>query len=304
MLVVEPQKVLFVEGLDRSHLESLAQAAKGGAPVVGIGAGTVMETAKYVARATGAPLVQVPTTVSNNACFTRAAWTIVEGKRTIARDMPIPRRIVLDPDLLAAAPTRLNRAGIAEILCSHTALHDWRLGHEVGRDVDWDDGLERLARAELRALDATAPLVGANRQEGFRAIFAASWRFAPGFSSHPKARFNAGSEHLFAWGLEALAGRKVLHGEAVGLGVLLMSFVQNNRPDWPARILKTANVAFMPEDIGVTWRDVKEVFDRLHISASAYLWYTVIDAKAGPERVNWPERGNFAAAKNFVMSLK
>jgi glycerol-1-phosphate dehydrogenase [NAD(P)+] len=303
MLAVTPDRVLMVEGLDRRHLDRRSADARNLGLVVGIGSGVVMEAAKYVAKATGARLIQVPSTVSNNACFTCGAWTLVDGTRVIERGIPIPDRIILDPDLVAAAPARLNRAGLAEILCSHTALHDWHLGHTAGRDVDWDDELAQAARAELAALVSIAPLVGAGCAEGFRAIFEAGARFAPGFMSHPRARFNAGSEHLFAWALETRARRPTLHGEAVSLGVLLLSVVQNNHPDWAADIVRAARIAYLPEDIGVTWADVEDAFNYLGNFAKTFPWYTVIDHIAAGEAAAWPGAAHFAKARNFVLGL-
>jgi len=76
------------------------------------------------------------------------------------REVPLPAQIVLDYDLLRSAPNRMNRAGAAEILCSHTALFDWCLAHAAGKDVQWDDDLERTTRKELAELEDHAPAIG------------------------------------------------------------------------------------------------------------------------------------------------
>jgi len=49
-----------------------------------------MDTAKYLAKVEQAALAQVLTTSSNNACFTRTAWTFEGNTRIPERDVPIP----------------------------------------------------------------------------------------------------------------------------------------------------------------------------------------------------------------------
>jgi hypothetical protein len=104
-------------------------------------------------------------------------------------------------------------------------LFDWRLAHDSGVDVQWDDDLQKSTRRELSALEDYAPDIGANDPDAFVRIIEVGAKFAKGFTTHPKARFNGGSEHILAWGLEEAANR-VIHGEAVSLGILLMAHIR------------------------------------------------------------------------------
>jgi glycerol-1-phosphate dehydrogenase [NAD(P)+] len=303
--VPEPTRLQLVGDLDRKSLGRLAEECRGLDLIVGIGSGLAMDSAKFLAKTTGAALVQVPSTSSNNACFTRTAWTFEGGARIPERECPIPRQLVLDTELLQAAPARLNRAGAAEILCSHTALFDWRLGHHAGLDVQWDDDLERFTHYELSALARLAPAIGADRLEAFVEIVEAGARFAEGFTTHPKARFNGASEHVFSWALEEVSGKRLIHGEAVSLGVVLMAHIQGNDPEGAADVLRDARIAFKPEDIGVTWRDVDETIAGLPEYAKRVPWYTLLNefASRGKEGSrDLTER--YASAREFVRRLQ
>jgi hypothetical protein len=158
----QPRSVIFAENLNRKTLETLTTQIGECHLIVGLGSGLAMDTAKYLAKTKQTTLAQVLSTSSNNACFTRTAWTFEGGARIPEREVPIPSQIILDYDLLRSAPDRMNRAGAAEILCSHTALFDWRFAHESGVDVQWDDDLEQSTRQELAALEGYAPDIGAN----------------------------------------------------------------------------------------------------------------------------------------------
>jgi glycerol-1-phosphate dehydrogenase [NAD(P)+] len=277
MLATEPRAVALVESLERAHLEEVAARLAGAERVVGIGGGLAMDGAKYVATRLGLPLVQVPSTTSNNACFTCTAGALTNGRRAPLRGAPVPEQIVVDPGLIGLAPPRLNRAGIGDLVCSHTSLVDWALAREAGLKVDWDDGLADLTRAELARLAAIAPAVGRDDPDAWLALLEIGERLAPWFLARPRARFNSGSEHLLAWCLEERTGRRLLHGEIVSLGVLLMSHLQDNDPEGVARVIADARVEIRPEAIGTTWDEVRAAVLALPAYAREVVpWHTIV----------------------------
>src|SRR4051812_13133783 len=107
----KPRTVILVTDLKRRTLDGLREQLGGVRMVVGVGSGASVDTAKYLAKVAQTMLAQVLTTSSNNACFTRTAWTFEDESRVPEREVPIPRQLVLDYDLLKQAPARLNRAG-------------------------------------------------------------------------------------------------------------------------------------------------------------------------------------------------
>lgn len=300
----DPRAVIFATDLKRTTLEALREKIKDAEMVVGVGSGLSMDTAKYLAKAEQTALAQVLTTSSNNACFTRTAWTFEGDARIPEREVPIPRQLVLDRDLLAQAPARMNRAGAAEILCSHTALFDWQLASEAGIDVQWDDELYNSTQAELDRLDDYAADIGANDIDAFVEIIDVGAKFARGFTTHPKARFNGGSEHILAWALEQQSGQRLIHGEAVSLGILLMSHIQGNNPERAADIIRAANMSFQPEELGITWPIVERIVMKLPDYAKRVPWHTIItEFGVRGEDGARDLAGRFAAAKDFVQRL-
>lgn len=303
MLCRRPARVVTVPSLRRADLNAGLAAAAGSALIVGIGAGTTMDAAKYIASHLGARLIQAPSTAANNAPFTRACWVLEPTGRRGERPTPIPEAIVADPALIGQAPPALNAAGIMEILCSHTALFDWDLAHRAGRDVDWNDGLRDFALGELAALDKLAPAIGAGDVDAYLDVLEADARFAPGFTNFPHARFNSASEHLFGWALEAETGRRLIHGETVSLGILLMAYLQGNRPDWAARITRVARVPFQPRDIGVTWDEVARTCAAMPQFAHAMSWYSIVDDLAARDPSLTLFHDRCAAAMDVVRGL-
>jgi glycerol-1-phosphate dehydrogenase [NAD(P)+] len=304
MLATAPARVACVATLERADLEGLASELRDMDRVVGLGGGLALDAAKFVARRVGVPLVQVPSSASNNACFTRTSGCLEHGRRAPMRDGPVPEAVVVDHDLIARAPARLNRAGIGDLLSSHSALPDWELAHRAGRDVDWDPAVRDRTRRELDRLAALAPEVGAGRLDAFVGLLAMGERFAPTFLTLPRARFNAASEHLLAWCLEERTGRRLLHGEIVSLGVLLMAHLQGNAPEAAAATVRAAGVPVQPAAIGTTWAEVEAAVLALpEYARDVVPWYTVMDALLDGDPARTRLRRRFREARAFVEAL-
>jgi glycerol dehydrogenase-like iron-containing ADH family enzyme len=298
-----PEQVQFVESLQRDVIRTVAQRITENSIVVGIGSGLAMEAAKLTSKLRNARLIQVPTTASNNAYFTTSAWTFENGKRFAERNTPIPIDVIVDEELIGKAPARLNRAGLAEILCSYTALFDWELGYRAGLDVDWDDDLKQFTQSELQALEMKAPRIGADDPEAILDLIDAGWRFAPHFAAHPKARFNGGSEHVFAWALEENSGIRLIHGEIVALGILVMAHLQGQDVLWPAHIIRQAGILYKPEDLGLTWDIVEDTVMQLPVYCRGVPWYSVLNEIDAQVDGMIEYKSRFQAAKNFISCM-
>ncbi len=181
---------------------------------------------------------------------------------------------------------------------------DWELAHLAGRDVDWDPAVRDRTRLELDRLARLAPGLGADRLEAFVELLAMGERFAPAFLRLPRARFNAASEHLLAWCLEERTGRRLLHGEIVCLGVLLMAHLQGNAPDVAAATVRAAGVPVQPAAIGTTWAEVEAALLGLpEYARDVVPWHTVVDSLVEGDPTRRRLRARFQEARAFVEGL-
>ena len=101
--------------------------------IIGLGGGQAIDVAKFFAWTLGLPIFQVPTAMTVNAPFGHRAGVRTGGK---VRYMgwAVPEAVYVDFDVIASAPQLLNRSGVGDILCYHTAHADWRLAHDLGRE--------------------------------------------------------------------------------------------------------------------------------------------------------------------------
>jgi glycerol dehydrogenase-like iron-containing ADH family enzyme len=254
------------------------------AAVVGLGGGQALDVAKFVAWRRRIPLFQVPTAMTVNAAFGHRAGLRVDG---IVRYLgwAIPEAIYVDLDVIASAPKSINRAGIGDILCYHTAHRDWKLADELGRtEPRWpyDQALVDAARERLDLVLGHLDEIHDVTEVGIRALMLAHrWGGAAFHAAGWNPRHIEGVEHFLFYNLEKRTGRHFIHGQPVGLGIVAGSLLQDNEPDRMLAALHRAGVDIRPEAMGVTWDDVRAALLTLPaFVAEAGLWFTIANVRA------------------------
>jgi len=186
----------FLEkGLDRSSA------------VVALGGGMVGDLAGFAAATylRGIPFVQVPTTILamvDASIGGKVAVNLKQGKN-LAGAFHQPRLVWIDTATLKSLPPRQRAAGLAEVIKAGAI---WDAGFFSQLEADIEGLLELdpgcLLPALERACQVKAEVVSRDEREGGLRML-----------------LNFG--HTLAHAVEALTGyRKVLHGEAVGMGMV------------------------------------------------------------------------------------
>lgn len=275
--------VHLVRTLEVSELEAEADRLPSVNAVVGLGGGQAVDVAKFFAWRRRLPLFQVPTAMTVNAPFGHRAGLRRDG---IVRYLgwAVPEAVYVDIDVVQSAPRRINRAGIGDIVCYHTAHFDWRLAQDAGRiEPRWpyDGALVAAARERLESVLAHLDDIRAVNESGIRALMLAHrWGGATFQDSGWNPRHIEGMEHFFFYNLERLTGRHFIHGQPVGLGCFIGATLQQNEPEKVLGALMQAGVDVRPESMGVTWDDAAEAMKSLRAFVrEAGLWYTTADER-------------------------
>ena len=94
-------------------------------------------------------------------------------------------------------------------------------------------------------------------------------------------------DHFFFYALEALTGRKFLHGQPVCLGTYIGTLLHGQRAEEILQAIHRIGVDIRPEAMGVTWEQVAETLIGLGDFVRATgLWYGIAhDAMIGPDFV-------------------
>jgi len=230
--------------------------------VFGVGGGVSMDVAKASAFLEGARWITVPTSFSTdamtgiNATF-RGEQKGVDGKAHEGDyDIRVgpPLACIVDTDIIRAAPWRFQAAGFADYLGKVCATYDWSLAYSRGKDPVYSEYAITLAEAQVEYLMKNASRIRKKDQGAFDAFLQAVMN--DGFLTEVAAssRILFGSEHVVAQGLmeeQARANVTGLHGEQVGLGTILMAYLQGQ--DWAAvkKALQEVGAPVTADQIGL-----------------------------------------------------
>lgn len=281
-LKTRPAAVLFVEDMEIETLDRQVAAAPAVDTVVGIGGGQAIDLAKYMAWKRGLRLVSVPSILSVDAFVTPAAG-IRRGHRVEYVGQSSPDPLVIDYDLIRTAPPELNIAGVGDLLSIHTACFDWELANRAGRS-EYPFRTEDVARARAILTDTMAK-AGAIRgctDDGLRAIVEGYMRVNTICLPAGHYRVEEGSEHYLFYELEERLRRPFIHGWIVGLGVHLISRLQDNQHAEVVSFMDEVGLRFHPSDLQISREDLKSSLlnVRSYVGGRPELWHTILNERA------------------------
>jgi glycerol dehydrogenase-like iron-containing ADH family enzyme len=251
----EPHHVHFVGSMDRDAVGRVEAELPPADTVVGLGGGTALDMAKYVAWRRGVEPVMVPSIASVDACVTNTI-DVRDGGKVSYIGFVVPQVVLVDFDLLQSAPPHLNRAGIGDILSIHTGLWDWRAAADRNL-ITYDREVARQVAALVDQLEEWGEDVRAVSDGALRWLIEAYAAENALCLQVGHSRPEEGSEHFFAYNVEHRTGRGYVHGELVCLGILLMARLQGNEPVRVERIMEVAGVRFHPRDLGLSQDEVE-----------------------------------------------
>ncbi|HEY7524046.1 MAG TPA: iron-containing alcohol dehydrogenase [Candidatus Limnocylindrales bacterium] len=273
--------VHLVRSLDVDQLEDALAVLPPAESIIGLGGGQALDVAKFIAWRRRLPLFQVPTALTVNAAFGHKSGVRTDaGVRYVG--WVVPETVYIDFDVIQAAPAWLNRSGVGDVLCYHTAHLDWRLARDRGRTErrwPYDERLVAEARRPLEQVLSALDDIREVNETGIRVLAAAHrWGGAAFHAAGWNPRHIEGIDHFLYYNLERLTGHHFIHGQPVGLGIVVGSLLHDEGTDEMLRALHRAGVDIRPEAMGITWDDVAEAVRTLPAFVrQANLWFTVAD---------------------------
>ncbi|WP_340586202.1 3-dehydroquinate synthase [Erythrobacter alti] len=230
------------EGLSRTVEWLLAEEVERGDHIVALGGGVIGDLTGFAASMLkrGCGFVQVPTTLLaqvDSSVGGKTAINVVAGKNLVGA-FHQPGLVLADTDALATLPPREMRCGYAEVIkygiLGDAAFFNWCEAN--GSDVLTHDAAA-VEQAVTKSVQAKAHIVAEDERE----------------TSGARALLNLG--HTFGHALEAETGYsdRLLHGEAVALGMVLAARYSvrcGNMPETDARRITAAiDTAGLPAEL-------------------------------------------------------
>ncbi|MCX8195671.1 MAG: NAD(P)-dependent glycerol-1-phosphate dehydrogenase [Acidilobaceae archaeon] len=224
--------------------------------VVGLGGGKSIDVAKYAAKEAGKPFISVPTAASHDGIS--SPYASLKGfERPISKLAKAPEAIMVDVEIVSAAPRRHTAAGFGDLIGKFTAVRDWKLAHLLKGEY-YGDYAASLALMSAQHVSAYYKEIAAGSQEGYRVLLEALVSSGVAMCIAGSTRPASGSEHLFAHALSMIAKNPPLHGEAVGVGTIIMA--ELHRLNWRKirNLLKAVGAPTNAKELGVKEEEVVE----------------------------------------------
>ena len=191
---------------------------------VAVGSGVVNDIVKHGAALAGRPYLSVPTAASVDGYAASGAPLLIDGfKRTVPCDPPLA--IVVDLDVVKAAPPAMAGWGYGDLAGKTVACLDWMLADALGVEAI-NRGPFDMVQKNLGSW-LSAPGALSRRDPGAIADLMTGLLIS-GFAiqAHGNSRPASGSEHQFShlWEMEGLQidGVAAPHGACVAVGTLAM----------------------------------------------------------------------------------
>jgi glycerol dehydrogenase-like iron-containing ADH family enzyme len=206
---------------DREFLEKLGTDVHAAVEVIyGVGPDVTLDAAKVIAFQSKKPLVLIPVALSSDA---PVSWTAAVRDQGIWTDLPTgpADEVVVDWEIITAAPGMERGAGIVDVLAITTALLDWRVAAQKNKttpDTRLSPWGVSIAAALAQQAIKIAPAVGQGSPEALRTLLDLICMTVQLDSQLGHRRASHGTEHVFADMVKA--DPSISHTEKVAAGIL------------------------------------------------------------------------------------
>lgn len=260
------------ESLDHEYLDDLAAGLpKQVTAIYGIGGGLVSDAAKYIGYRTKLPVVLVPTALSVDGYFT-ANVSLHEGDgASFYADTGPAEKVLIDWDVVGAAPKHLRGAGIVELLSITTGILDWKYAADKGKtspDERFQDWAARLAAGIGTRAYNIAKGIGEGKVTALRELLDLICMEVRLTTQLGHTRPQEGGEQYFAQAMQKRLMRRsrLPYSELLGPGILL-SMVMHGQDAKNITIIRG-----VMEDAGVRLNqlDSQDIFETL-VSLPAFV---------------------------------
>ncbi len=191
--------------------------------VVGVGGGSVIDTAKLSSARENLPFISVPSSAAHDGISSPRA-SIKKGNSSVSIDGQSPIAIVADTRVVAQAPFRFTAAGCGDLIAKFTAVRDWKLAHTLGYEY-YGEYAASLSLMGANIIMDNAETIKPKDEQSVRLVLEALIASGIAMGISGSSRPASGAEHKFSHALDRVAPKPALHGEQVGIGTIMMAYL-------------------------------------------------------------------------------
>lgn len=255
--------------------------------IVGIGGGTACDTAKYLAWKFkeefdfDLELILIPSIISVDAPLCSSIAVRVDNKVKYVGESN-PKKIVIDYDLIQKAPPHLNRAGVSDTISITSALGDWLIARDEINEK-FDKGVfNRAKKIALDLMDAREDIKDVS-ENGIRALVNGFYEEVVLCDEWGNARPEEGSEHFLAYCLESITHDHYIHGNLIGMNILISLYLQEEYAQFSINKIKhffeDIQLQYNPKNQNISYNALINALKQIKkYVIDEYLHYTIYNS--------------------------
>ena len=197
--------------------------------VLGVGGGTIIDTAKITSFELGIPFISVPTIASHDGIASPRASIKGDDHSPVSRQAQAPLAVIADTRIISSAPFRFTAAGCGDILANYTAVRDWQLAQRL-QNAEFSSYAAALSEMTANMILENAAKIKKRDEKAAWTVVKALVSSGVAISIAGSSAPASGSEHKFSHALDMIADKPALHGEQCGVGTIMMSYLYGD--DW------------------------------------------------------------------------
>ncbi|MBN2149938.1 MAG: iron-containing alcohol dehydrogenase [Candidatus Lokiarchaeota archaeon] len=266
MLQAKPREVIFNRDMQVETLEKIEKRELKAKWIVGFGGGTACDTGKYLSWKWGIPLITAPSIISVDAWLCTSIAVRVDHKVKYIGDVQ-PSRVLVDYSIVKRAPKALNRAGVSDTISITTALGDWLIARDAFGDK-FDQDVFDEAKHVAENLMKSASDINAVNNRGIDALVKGYVDEVRICEAWGNARPEEGGEHFLAYCLEDITRGHYLHGNLIGLNILVVLKLQRDKAVFEVEKLKDffddIGLEYAPSKNGINRGSYRQALESVH----------------------------------------
>lgn len=256
--------------------------------IITVGSGVLNDLAKFTSYKAGIPYIVVATAPSMDGYASVVSPFIIGGVK-ITCEGKYPYAIIGDTGILKEAPMEMLQAGFGDIIGKLTALADWELAREKGKE-GYCETIAQLVRDALnKCIDNVNGIAGRDKN-AIEYLMEGLILSGITIGLYGDSRPASGSEHSFAhyWDMDAVSMGKShpLHGISVGVGTVVISCIYElmkphlpeninfPKPERVKELLSMLDCCDNPRDLGIS-RDL--FIESMHRISGLKTRYTIMN---------------------------
>lgn len=272
--------------------EKSIEGATGYDYVLAVGSGSLNDVAKYVGTTLKIESGVLATAASMDGYVSKGSALMLKGYK-VTKDVNTPADILIDLDIISAAPRLMTAAGFGDIIGKFTCLTDWQLGYYHNGEEINKEAFELMEKARTECVDSFDDLKRYTFDAVAKlmdALLIAGLSMAMCGNSRPAS----GSEHHISHYLEMDFVRRgevvPPHGVKVAIGTLvsieLYNYLKDNNVQFKGceevyklveKLPSALELEYMLEEIGCPTRFSDIGVDKTLLAETIAKAYTVRD---------------------------